>query len=130
MEEVCNFCPAMAVPTTVKMPEPITAPIPGEVRLIQPRDFFNFTLAFSESLKSWSISLHWNSCDATHTLRLRPRDGYGIQPCEFWRKRTVGMIAPQCIASWRATQPQPGSTSEAPKKRPLERFQKLRKNAW
>ena len=31
MEEVSNFCPAMAVPITVKMPEPMTAPMPSAV---------------------------------------------------------------------------------------------------
>src|ERR1039458_3541802 len=31
MDEVLNFCPAIAVPTTVKMPEPITAPMPRPV---------------------------------------------------------------------------------------------------
>ena len=42
MEEVSNFWPAMAVPTTVKMPEPITAPMPSAgqrpraERLLQP----------------------------------------------------------------------------------------------
>ena len=29
MEEVSNFCPAIAVPMTVKMPEPMTAPMPS-----------------------------------------------------------------------------------------------------
>jgi len=41
MDETCSFCPAIAVPTTVKIPEPMTAPIPREVRLSQPSDFFN-----------------------------------------------------------------------------------------
>ena len=31
MREVSNFSPAMAVPITVKMPEPITAPMPSAV---------------------------------------------------------------------------------------------------
>ena len=31
MEEVSNFWPAMAVPMTVKMPEPMTAPMPSAV---------------------------------------------------------------------------------------------------
>ena len=31
MEETCIFCPAMAVPITVKMPEPMTAPMPSAV---------------------------------------------------------------------------------------------------
>jgi hypothetical protein len=39
MDEVSNFCPAMAVPTTVKMPEPITAPIPNAVKETGPSVF-------------------------------------------------------------------------------------------
>jgi hypothetical protein len=39
----------MAVPITVKIPEPITAPMPSAVKLTQPSDFFNPTSAFSES---------------------------------------------------------------------------------
>jgi len=49
MEETCSFCPAIAVPTTVKIPEPITAPMPSDVRLSHPSDFFNRISAFSES---------------------------------------------------------------------------------
>lgn len=41
MEEVLNFCPAMAVPTTVKMPEPITAPMPSPVSDHGPSVFFS-----------------------------------------------------------------------------------------
>jgi hypothetical protein len=57
------------VPITVKMPEPMTAPMPREVRLSQPRDFFNRTSAFSESDRSWSILLQLKSWEATRTLR-------------------------------------------------------------
>src|SRR5579862_7950050 len=72
-EETCSFCPAIAVPTTVKIPEPITAPIPSDVRLSHPRDFFNRISAFSESDSSWSIFLQRNSGDATQALRSHPR---------------------------------------------------------
>src|SRR5215470_4615390 len=57
----------------VKIPEPMTAPMPSEVRLRQPRDFFNRISAFSESANSWSILLQRKSCDATHVLRSRPQ---------------------------------------------------------
>src|SRR5258707_155305 len=73
IEETCSFCPAIAVPTTVKIPEPITAPMPSEVRLSHPSDFFNRISAFSESDSSWSMFLHRNSGDATQALRSHPR---------------------------------------------------------
>jgi hypothetical protein len=41
IEGASNFCPAMAVPMTVKMPEPITAPMPSAVSDHGPRDFFS-----------------------------------------------------------------------------------------
>src|SRR5215470_15972577 len=69
MEEVWNFWPAMAVPTMVKMPEPMTAPMPREVRLSQPRDFLRRSSAPSESDRSWSILLQLKSWEATHYLR-------------------------------------------------------------
>src|SRR5208337_4790708 len=90
MEETCIFCPAMAVPMTVKMPEPMTAPIPSEVKLSQPRDFFNLISAFSESDRSWSILLHRKRCEAKRALRSRPG---------------LGMIGFQCIAIWGGAQP-------------------------
>src|SRR6202043_2013903 len=52
----------MAVPTMVKIPEPITAPMPSEVRLSQPRDFFNRFSGCCESVMSWSISFLRKSC--------------------------------------------------------------------
>jgi hypothetical protein len=39
MEGTSNFCPAMAVPMTVKMPEPMTAPMPSAVSDHGPRTF-------------------------------------------------------------------------------------------
>jgi len=41
MEEVSNLCPAIAVPMTVKIPEPMTAPMPRAVRDHGPRVFFS-----------------------------------------------------------------------------------------
>src|ERR1700737_96834 len=62
-----SCCPAIAVPIMVKMPEPMTAPIPREVRLTQPRDFFNLVSAFSESESNWSMPLQRNRGDGTRT---------------------------------------------------------------
>ena len=63
MEEVSNFSPAMAVPMTVKMPEPMTAPIPSAVSDTGPSVFFSACSGASESLISLSIDLRANSCD-------------------------------------------------------------------
>src|SRR6266404_2751738 len=71
----------MAVPTIVKIPEPITAPIPREVRLSQPKDFFNRNSAPSQSEISWSMFLRRKSDEATQALRSNPAragDGNGM----------------------------------------------------
>ncbi len=44
MEEVSNFWPPMAVPMTVKMPEPMTAPIPRAVSETEAQGLFQFSL--------------------------------------------------------------------------------------
>ena len=62
MDEVSNFSPAIAVPITVKMPEPMTAPIPSAVSDQGPRVFFRECSGSSESLMSLSIDLVANSC--------------------------------------------------------------------
>src|SRR5258706_6500601 len=54
-EAASNFCPAMAVPTTVKMPEPITAPMPNEVSAMGPSVFFRRVSGLSESEISLSM---------------------------------------------------------------------------
>src|SRR6266852_6313627 len=55
----------MAVPTTVKIPDPMTAPIPREVRLSQPRVFFRRRSGSSESEINRSIFLTRNSPEST-----------------------------------------------------------------
>src|ERR1700761_8786599 len=62
MEEVSNFSPAMAVPTTVKIPEPITAPIPRAVSDHGPSVFLRQCSGSSESLINLSIDLVANNC--------------------------------------------------------------------
>jgi hypothetical protein len=62
MELVSNFSPAMAVPTTVKMPEPMTAPMPSAVSDQGPSVFCRQCSGSSESLISLSIDLVANSC--------------------------------------------------------------------
>ena len=57
MDEVSNFCPAMAVPTTVKIPEPITAPIPNAVSDHGPSVFFSRRSGSSDSEISLSMDL-------------------------------------------------------------------------
>jgi hypothetical protein len=47
----------MAVPMTVKMPEPMTAPMPSEVREIGPRVFRSLCSGSSDSAMSLSMDL-------------------------------------------------------------------------
>jgi hypothetical protein len=61
MEGTSNFCPAMAVPMTVKMPEPITAPMPRAVSDHGPRDFFSAFSGSSDSRMSLSMDLQASS---------------------------------------------------------------------
>jgi len=62
IEEVSNFSPAIAVPTTVKIPEPITAPTPSAVSESGPSVFFKQCSGRSESLISLSIDLVAKTC--------------------------------------------------------------------
>src|SRR5438132_6207613 len=61
MDDVSNFCPAMAVPITVKIPEPITAPIPRAVKETGPSVFFSLRSGSSESEISLSMDLQQKS---------------------------------------------------------------------
>jgi hypothetical protein len=61
MAGVSNFCPAIAVPMTVKMPEPITAPMPRAVSDHGPSDFFSACSGSSESRISLSMDLQASS---------------------------------------------------------------------
>jgi hypothetical protein len=63
-----NFCPAMAVPTTVKMPEPMTAPMPRAVSDQGPSVFFSRCSGSSESEMSLSIDLRESSWLASALL--------------------------------------------------------------
>src|SRR5712692_8037742 len=65
MDETWSFWPAMAVPITVKIPDPMTAPIPRDVRLSQPRVFFKRRSGSSESEINRSIFLTRNSPEPT-----------------------------------------------------------------
>jgi hypothetical protein len=61
IEGASNFCPAMAVPMTVKIPEPITAPMPSAVSDHGPRLFFSERPGSSDSRMSLSIDLRASS---------------------------------------------------------------------
>jgi hypothetical protein len=50
------------VPITVKIPEPMTAPMPSAVSDQGPRDFFSACSGSSDSLISLSMDLQANSC--------------------------------------------------------------------
>jgi hypothetical protein len=69
MDEVSNFCPAMAVPMTVKMPEPMTAPMPRAVSDQGPSVFFSRCSGSSDSEISLSMDLHAKSWFARWRLR-------------------------------------------------------------
>jgi hypothetical protein len=58
----------------VKMPEPITAPIPSDVKLTQPSDFLSCLSGFSESEISRSIFLVRKSCAPNRHLPGRKRE--------------------------------------------------------
>jgi len=51
----------MAVPTTVKMPEPMTAPMPSEMSATGPSVFLRRVSGFSESEMSLSMDLRAKS---------------------------------------------------------------------
>src|SRR5580700_6458768 len=53
---------------TVNIPEPMTAPIPSEVRLTQPRDFLSRFSGFSESEMSLSMFFFRKSCGSNRHL--------------------------------------------------------------
>ena len=57
MDEVSNFSPEIAVPTTVKIPEPITAPIPSAVSDTGPSVFLSACSGRSDSAISLSMDL-------------------------------------------------------------------------
>ena len=85
MEDVSNFCPAMAVPTTVKIPEPMTAPMPNAVSDHGPSVFFSRCSGSSESEISLSMDLHAKSWFASLTLQKCRMDASGLnQKC--WAK--------------------------------------------
>jgi len=59
-----NFWPAIAVPTTVKMPDPMTAPMPSEVSATGPSVFLRRVSGFSESEMSLSMDFLANNWEA------------------------------------------------------------------
>jgi hypothetical protein len=58
---VSNCSPEIAVPMTVKMPEPMTAPMPSAVSDHGPRVLFSLCSGSSDSRISLSIDLRANS---------------------------------------------------------------------
>jgi hypothetical protein len=81
-----NCSPEIAVPMTVKMPEPITAPMPSAVSDHGPRVFFRACSGSAESLISLSIDLRASSWLGS-ALLLVPQisaPGNGIIPEMEW----------------------------------------------
>jgi hypothetical protein len=58
----------MAVPMTVKMPEPMTAPMPSAVSDQGPSDFLSLCAGSSDSLMSLSIDLRASSWLSSENL--------------------------------------------------------------
>ena len=61
-EAALEVCPAIAVPITVKMPDPMTAPMPNAVSDSGPRVFFRRVSGFSESRTSLSMDFVAKIC--------------------------------------------------------------------
>ncbi len=59
--EVAGF-PAIAVPMTVKMPEPMTAPTPSAVSENGPSVFLSAVSGCSDSVISLSMDFVWKIC--------------------------------------------------------------------
>jgi hypothetical protein len=78
MDEVSNFCPAMAVPMTVKMPDPMTAPMPSAVSDHGPSVFLSRCSGSSDSEISLSMDLHAKSWFARITLPGAGIDASGL----------------------------------------------------
>jgi len=68
IDEVSNFCPAIAVPMTVKIPEPMTAPIPRAVSDHGPSVFLSRCSGSSDSEISLSMDLQAKICVARTVL--------------------------------------------------------------
>src|SRR5580698_9610941 len=90
---VSNFCPAIAVPMTVKMPEPMTAPMPSAVSDQGPRDFLRAFSGSSDSRISLSMDLQASSWLGRTVLLVR----IGAQHfgCRRFREH-VGSLMRQC----------------------------------
>jgi hypothetical protein len=69
--------PPIATPITVKMPEPMTAPIPSAVKETGPSVFFNACSGCSESEISLSIDLVRKICLASALAPAYGRNGAG-----------------------------------------------------
>src|ERR1019366_669388 len=65
MEGYSTASPAAAVPVRTKIPVPMMAPMPRQVRLTQPSDFFNRRSGASASEINWSMFLTRNSPEPT-----------------------------------------------------------------
>jgi hypothetical protein len=64
-ETVADGLPPMAVPITVKIPEPMTAPMPSAVSETGPRVFFRACSGSSDSAISLSMDLVAKICRAS-----------------------------------------------------------------
>jgi hypothetical protein len=96
--------PPIATPMTVKIPEPITAPIPSAVSDTGPSVFFNACSGFSDSEISLSIDLVRKICLASALAPAYRRIGAGRFNCTC-DARTVVIIKPEHCNSQRCSAP-------------------------
>lgn len=86
MEEVSKRCPAIAVPMTVKMPDPMTAPMPSAVNDKGPSVFFSLQAGSSDSRISLSMDFVAKICfDRVLLLKL-----LSLNPSGNRQSRNVG----------------------------------------
>src|SRR6266849_2812917 len=112
MDEVSNFCPALAVPMTVKIPDPITAPIPSAVSETGPSVFFRRLSGSSESEIRLSMDLQQKSW--LSDVRMETRVVFSDGPDAGSGKRLMSPEVPVDLDISKRTQPANGSGVRRP----------------
>src|SRR5579859_6596377 len=116
MDEVSNFCPAIAVPMTVKIPEPITAPIPSAVSETGPSVFFSRRSGSSESEMRLSMDLQQKSwfSDVRIDVRMETRVVFSDEPDSGSGKRLMSPEVPMNPDISKRNQPADASRAHRP----------------
>ena len=93
-EAIAAGLPPIATPITVKIPDPITAPIPNAVRETGPSVFFNACSGLSDSEISLSIDLVRKICLASELAPAYRRIGAGRFNCRCGFRMLCKITAP------------------------------------